>query len=57
MNVLFVGQGLTFRMFYSLRRHLSRYVQLEKTVFYISDSACYAEWCRDNPEMESFPVL
>ncbi len=53
MNVLFLTQSTTLKVFYDLMQQLKKSLQLEKIGFFISDSAYFLKFCKDTPEIES----
>jgi hypothetical protein len=53
MNVLFLTQSTTLKVFYDLMQQLKEPLQLEKIGFFISDSAYFLKFRKDTPEIES----
>ena len=53
MNVIFISQGVTLKVFYDLVQQLREPLQLEKVGFFISDSAYYKKFLKNTPDIES----
>lgn len=53
MNVIFLTQSMTLKVFYDLMQQLKEPLQLEKIGFFISDSAYFLKFCKDTPDIES----
>lgn len=53
MNVIFITQGTTLKVFYDLMQQLKEPLQLEKVGFFISDSAYFSKFCKDTRDIES----
>jgi hypothetical protein len=53
MNIIFVTQSGSIKMFYGLMKELGRSTSLQRIGFYVSHAFNYKQFCKDTPEITS----